>query len=340
MTTGTLHRAAALREIASPDAAERGRAARQLARWDDVDVVKALAAALTDADRGVCDAAASSLLMIGTANTVEFLLPLLRSDHPGTRNRAGSLLEQLGKAEPRALIRLSSDPDPRMRLFAANIIAGTGDHDLAPRLIELMKDADVNVQDAAVVGLGRMRASSAVPALRDRLRASDPWACFSTIDALGTIGSPEALRALLDGAQAADPQMRSAYIDAAAATGLPEAAAGLLDLLSRFIDAGPLVAKALLGPLAHTLADPRFNTPGLAALLADGLARATPEDILRALSAPELPIRAAAIEAARVRAIPEAAPALSRLRSDPDSKIRTAAGTALNAFERTRKERL
>jgi len=340
MTTGTLHRAAALREIASPDASERGRAARQLARWDDADVVQALAAALADSDRAVCDAAASSLLMIGTADTVQFLLPLLRSDHPGTRNRAGSLLEQLGKAEPRALIRLSSDPDPRMRLFAANIMSGTGDHDLAPRLTEMLQDADVNVQDAAVVGLGRMRASSAVPALRTRLQASDPWACFSTIDALGTIGTADALRALLEAALTADAQMRGAFIDAIAATGVPEATTGLLDLLARFLDAGPLVARALLGPLAHTLADPRFHTPGVASLLADGLARGTPEEILRALSAPELPIRAAAVEAARVRSIVEAAPTLSRLRADPDSKIRTAAGAALTAFERARKERL
>lgn len=340
MTTGTLDRDGALREIHAPEASRRGRAARSLARWADTDVVRALAAALADADHDVCDAAASSLLMIGGVDTVGFLLPLLRSDHPGTRNRASRLLEQLGKAEPRALIQLSADPDPRMRMFAANIMAGTGDHDLAPRLIELLQDPDVNVQDAAVVGLGRMRASAAVPALRARLNASDPWTCFSTVDALGGIGNAEALKALLDGAVVAEAQMRGAFVDAIAATGRPDAADGLLDLLSRHLDLGPAVARALLGPLSHSLRDRRFHAPGVVALLVDGLIRGPEGDILAALGSPETPIRAAAVEAARARNLSEAAPALSRLRSDPDSSIRTAAGAALTSFERARKERL
>src|SRR5436190_4098162 len=119
MSPGTLDRDGALREILSTEAARRSRAARLLARWADADVVRALAAALTDADLEVCDAASSSLLMIGGVDTVGPLIPLLRSDHPGTRNRAARLLEQLGKAEPRALLKLSADPDPRMRMFAA-----------------------------------------------------------------------------------------------------------------------------------------------------------------------------------------------------------------------------
>ena len=337
MTTGTLDRDAALRDIHAPEPARRGRAARLLARWADADVVRALATALGDADLDVCDAAAGSLLMIGGVDTVGFLLPLLRSDHPGTRNRAARLLEQLGKAEPRALLKLSTDPDPRMRLFAATIMAGTGDHDLAPRLIELMMDPDVNVQDAAVVGLGRMRATCATAALRARLGASDPWTCFSTIDALGNIGTVEALQALLDGAVSSEAQMRTAFVDAIAASGRPEAAAGLLDLLSRFLDLGPSVARALIGPLSGSLDDRRFHAPGIVSLLADALTRGTEAEILSGLGSPATPIRAAAIEAARVRGLSEAAPTISRLRADPDSSIRTAAGAALTSFERARK---
>lgn len=340
MSTGILDRAGALREMASPDAARRGAAARSLARWADADVVRALAAALADADAGVCDAAASSLLMIASVDTVAMLVPHLRSDAPALRNRAAQLLERLGRVEPDALLKLSADPDPRMRMFAANILAGTGDHDLAPRLIELLADPDINVQDAAAVGLGRMRASAAVPALTARLRVSDPWACFSTIDALGNIGTPAALRALLDAAPAAEPEMRSAFVEAVAATGLADAAAGLLDLLPRILDLGPAVARALLGPLAPVLTDSRFQTPGVVGLLADALAKGKAEDILRGLDSPARPIRAAAVEAARVRCIPAAVPALCRLRSDADSSLRTAASAALTAFERARKERL
>lgn len=340
MTTATQDRDGSLREIVSSDATRRGRAARSLARWGDSEVVRALAAALADDDRNVSEAAASSLLMIGGADTVAFLLPLLRSDAPGTRNRAAQLLERLGKAEPDALMKLSADPDPRMRLFAANILAGTGDHDLAPRLIEMLRDSDVNVQDAAVVGLGRMRAPAAVPALSARLSGSDPWSCFSTVDALGSIGTPAALRALLDAAPAAEPEMRGAFVEAIGATGLPEGVAGLLDLLSRFLDLGAAVARALLGPLASAVGEARFQTPGVVGLLADILAKGTAEEVLRALESPAVAIRAAAIEATRVRGLTEAVPALCRLRSDADPVIRSAAAAALTAFERARKERL
>jgi HEAT repeat protein len=339
MTLETMERGAALREIRSPEAAARERAARALARWADADVVRALAEAVADSSTTVREAAASSLLAVGGVDAVVHLVPLIRSDSPSVRNHASSLLEHLGRAEPEALHQLSKDPDPRMRLFAANIMAGTGDHDFAPRLIELLRDPDLNVQDAAVTGLGRMRASSAVPSLTDRLRESDPWARFSTIDALGRIGTAQALRALLDAAPEAEMEMRVAFVEAIGATGLPDAATGLLALLSQRLDLGPIVAKELLGPLAPTLRLPALQTPGVVALLADALLRSTPAEVLRGLESPAMPVRAAAVEAARARWLTDAIPILCRLRSDPDSRIRSAAGAALTSFEDARKER-
>jgi HEAT repeat protein len=340
MTLDTLDRGGALREILSSESAARERAARALARWADAEVVRALASAVADAHPEVREAAASSLLAVGGPDAVDHLVPLVRSDSPSVRNHACRLLEHLGRAEPEALLRLSKDPDPRMRLFAANIMAGTGDHEFAARLIDLLGDADLNVQDAAVTGLGRMRATSAVAALTGRLRESDPWARFSTIDALGRIGTPEALRALLAAAADAEVEMRVAFVEAISATGLPQAASGLLDLLSRRLDLGPIVARELLGPLAPALRQPSLHSPGLVALLTDGLLRAAPAEVLRSLESPAIPIRAAAIEAARARWLMDAIPALCRLRSDAESGIRLAAGAALNAFEQGRKERL
>lgn len=340
MRTDLLDRGGALREIVSPESGLRERAARSLARWTDTDVVRALAGALADSAAEVREAAASSLLVVGGADAVVHLVPLIASDSPAVRNRAGQLLEHLGRAEPDSLLALSKQPDPRMRLFAANIMAGTGDHDFAPRLVEMLADADLNVQDAATVGLGRMRASVAVAALTERLRVSDPWARFSTIDALGRIGTPAALHALLQAAPKAEPEMRVAFVEAIAATGLPAAAAGLLDLLSGSLELGPVIARELLGSLAHALTDPSFNTPGVVGFLADGLIRGSAGDLIRALEGPAVAVRGAAIEAAKVRRLTEALPALCRLRSDADAGLRAAAAAALTTFEDSRKERL
>ena len=84
----------------------------------------------------------------------------------------------------------------------------------------------------------------------------------------------------------------------------------------------------------------RVLISGVVALLSEALLRATPADVLRSLESPALPVRAAAIDAARNRWLMDAIPALCRLRADADSGIRRAAGAALTAFEEARKERL
>jgi HEAT repeat protein len=217
---GGMDRETALRELRKGDGHARRQAARVLGRWPDDEVLVALVDGLHDADRAVRDAATDTLIEVGDERAARLLVALLRSPVPAVRNAARPVLEQLGKAAPEILEGIARDPDARMRIFAADILAGTGDHDRAPLLISLLDDADENVRDAAIVALGRLGAPEAVARLESFAGTAAPWIRFSAIDALGRIPGPEAREALERLLPAAPADLRGPIGDAIARQGV------------------------------------------------------------------------------------------------------------------------
>src|SRR5262245_20142351 len=142
-----MDRETALRELnaGSPDLQRH--AARVLGRWADDEVLDALVGALQSPHRAIRDAATDTLIETGDSRAVQRLLPLLKSGSPAVRNSARALLQRLSKAAPELLVDLARDPDVRMRIFAANIMAESGDHEMAFPLLDLLDDADDNVRD-------------------------------------------------------------------------------------------------------------------------------------------------------------------------------------------------
>lgn len=148
-------------ELRSPDPARRRAAARALA---GVDAVPALAAALgTEADPAVRAALLDSLSAVGGEAVALALLPFLRSEDAGLRNGA---LEAL-RGDPAALAPhlpgVLADPDPDLRILAAELARGLAP-DLATRLLCRMLEAE-----------------------------SHPNACAAALDVLAEVGTPEAL---------------------------------------------------------------------------------------------------------------------------------------------------
>ncbi len=191
-----MDRKTALERAAQGDPQGRALALRDLRRWTGPDVLQTLTSALRDEERPVREAALGTLIEIGDREAVPLLVPILAGDAPAARNAARTVLERLGRVDPEALRDLSRNPDARMRIFAANIIGATGDQDHAPRLLDMLADADANVQDAAVVALGNLAAPEAVGPLSDLALRGPSWIRFSAIDALGRIARPEAVEAL------------------------------------------------------------------------------------------------------------------------------------------------
>ena len=251
------------------DSGTRLRAARELRAWSDGETQRALVGALADDAREVRQAAVQTLMEIGDGSAVPHLVPLLRAGEPPVRNGARQVLEALGRVEPRALADLSRDPDPRMRVFAANIMGGTGDHDHAGRLVEMLDDADPNAVEAAVSALGRLGAREAVPGLRRIAAQTDSWLRFSAIDALGSVIDPSAERALIDLVTASGDDFIEPVIDALGRQGGSASVTALVGLMEQRPAARDAAFRTLVGPLAARVAsfgrDPRLAPLALAA---------------------------------------------------------------------------
>lgn len=139
--------------------------------------------------------------------------PLPYLDHPDAEVRRlavsvaaaapgrGGLPERLERV-------LQSDPSPRVRAEAAEVLGRTGSGALEP-LLAATADPDPVVLEAVATGLGEVGAASAVPWLIDAARAhSDRLVREAAVAALGAIGDQRALPALLELVRDAPPQVR------------------------------------------------------------------------------------------------------------------------------------
>jgi HEAT repeat protein len=137
-----------------------------------------LAALLFDADPGVREAAATALGMTGdTQAGIELLLERLQE--PGTlsdskRLAAASLGGMEARSAVTALIRLLSDPDARVRRWAAAALGEIADEQaVKPLGALLMKDPDPGVRLEAAFRLGKFGGSAARPVLTVALKDAD-----------------------------------------------------------------------------------------------------------------------------------------------------------------------
>jgi Uri superfamily endonuclease len=106
-----------------------------------------------------------------------------------------------------ALRPLLADADPDRRWWGARALAAVGGAEAADMLIACLRDTDVATQCAAALGLGQLRATTAIPALAALLSDANGWVRDTAADALAMIGEPalsvlvETLSAGQDGAR-------------------------------------------------------------------------------------------------------------------------------------------
>lgn len=124
-------------------------------------------AVLGDADERVASAALRTLGDIGDEWAVDILLDALRRGR-GPRSRVAAELERLAPTPGPRLVPLLRDWDPRVRFWAATLLAGYPD--LAESsLVALTWDPDPNVRAAAVETLGTRSGKAVGSALVARL---------------------------------------------------------------------------------------------------------------------------------------------------------------------------
>jgi HEAT repeat protein len=125
----------------------------------------------------------------------------------------------------------SSDDDVAM--YAATALGEARDPAAVPHLIRLLQHPDLNVAQAAIDALGKLRAQSAAAPVEAMLEA-DPWLRFAAAHALGEIGHPGSVHALMR--VATDPAISELAIEALGKIATVPAAAVLADVLVQRAD--------------------------------------------------------------------------------------------------------
>ncbi len=168
-------------DLRSPSADARWAAARAAA--DRPDSVPALAEALRgESDARVREAIFTALARIGSPESVDAVVPFLRSDDASLRMAALDVLRAVPESLGARIEALLVDPDDDVRLLSCDLVRGM-DPAKAERLLLSLIDADAaaNVCAAAIEVLAEIGDRDALPALA-RCAArfpDDPFLAFA-----------------------------------------------------------------------------------------------------------------------------------------------------------------
>jgi HEAT repeat protein len=223
-----------LQRLGGDDASDVREAAFFAGEQGVVEAVPVLAGLLENKNIGVQEAADAALRSIGGSAAVEAVIPLLRSERVPVRNVAMDILRSVGGQHIDALLELTHDPDPDVRIFVADILGATGSvRAVEPLVRALLHDPESNVRSQAAVSLGELGSVEAAPALGRAMR-DEEWVQYAAVEALAKIGHSGAVDALLAAMDGCSDLVLSMVVDALGDIGTPKAAARLLDRLPRF----------------------------------------------------------------------------------------------------------
>jgi len=154
-------------QLRSGTAEQRRWAARDLVSHPEA--ASALGAQLLrDGDASVREALFTSLCGIANEAAAAALLPLLRSEDAALRNGAIEALAGMADAVAPRIAELLRDADVDVRIFTVNLLGDLRHAQVPAWLMQVLRhDADVNVVAAAVDVLAEAGAPDHIPALRD-----------------------------------------------------------------------------------------------------------------------------------------------------------------------------
>lgn len=144
---------------------ERWAAARAAA--DLPDSAKALGEALLrESNPRVREAILTSLARISTAQSVEMVLPLLRSDDAGLRTGALDALRTMKEPVRAYVPQLLQDRDIDVRLLACELVRNFSSEEASSLLTDLlMRETEPNVCASAIEVLAEVGGAAVLPAL-------------------------------------------------------------------------------------------------------------------------------------------------------------------------------
>jgi HEAT repeat protein len=166
---------AVLRALAHGSENERWAAARAAAELPNSVAALGSAVARETSPR-VREAMLTALARIATPQSVEVVLPLLRSDDAEVRTGASDALAAMAKATWPYLAALLRDTDEHVRVLACELLRNLPGEQAVPLLCQVLEsEPEANVCAAAVDALAEIGGASALPALTrcaERFRAT------------------------------------------------------------------------------------------------------------------------------------------------------------------------
>jgi len=170
-----------INQLNDPDIQIRRWAARELAGFEQA--VEPLCRRLQKEQvLSVQEAILNSLLTIGGEEVVKNLIPFLRSDDAGLRNKVIEVLQALPEAVAPYIEKLLRDPDSDVRIFAVDILQVLPHAQVPEWLLQvIMTDNHVNVVAAALDRLAEVGTPEMIPALLEVKKrfANEPYIAFA-----------------------------------------------------------------------------------------------------------------------------------------------------------------
>jgi HEAT repeat protein len=131
----------------------------------------------------------------------EFVIDRLKNGEPSTRRRAAQALTTMpgmlagDGAVPAELLGALNDalvdPDPGVRMHAANALSGSSNPMVVVSLTLLLNDPEPEVRNEVASILGRIRGPAIVDRLHDLLQKADPKLKYRLVRVLGEIADPK-----------------------------------------------------------------------------------------------------------------------------------------------------
>jgi hypothetical protein len=150
---------------------------------------------------------------------------LAHAESPQSRGYYFACLASIGDRAVGAAGGLLRNPSPEIRMEAVGILHRCRSAKARGLLLEAMQDPDIDVREAAALGLALYHDHTALPELLRMLKCDQQDTALAAAVALQRIGNPEATAALLKAARAGTAEGRFASVRAQAIDSL-----GLLDV--------------------------------------------------------------------------------------------------------------
>ncbi|MDM8560865.1 HEAT repeat domain-containing protein [Candidatus Parabeggiatoa sp. HSG14] len=196
------------------------------------ETIQPLIELLKDTESYVISRAIDGLVQLEAREAVEPLIELLKDKNEYVRHRAASGLGRLGASEAVVpLIELLKDTDSDVRSSAASGLAQLGASEAVEPLIELLKDTDSDVRSSAASGLTQLGASEAVVSLIELLKDTDSDVRRRAASGLAQLGASEAVVPLIQLLKDSDKYVRYSAAEGLAKFEAHEAVVPLIELL-------------------------------------------------------------------------------------------------------------